>query len=310
MQRVRYLREQQQGFIVLSLLLLVVFLSVLAQGIIHIVKQQANSQQEFIRHRQVASLGTGLILAALAQENQADLQSEILQEIILYPGAEKITPQITVERRETLPLQAIKVSIKYKYATWKMQHLKIEPPGGSVHSIYNNLLYSNKEIIGKLPEKLLPNGYPLSSTMPKLDINGYLKYKSAPLPSAITLRDLGLLSRVYANNSGSSSDAYLIKANTIIRGNGILYHNNPIKIGEGCSSKGKLWLICNDEIIIGDNVHLENVFLYANGPISIGRNVSIYGIIIGAGNIDVGNGFFMRGDKSVLETFSTACYMN
>ena len=123
MQRVRYLREQQKGFIVLSLLLLVVFLSILAQGIIHIVKQQANSQQEYIRHRQVANLGTGLILAALAQENQDDLQSEILQEIILYPGAEKITPQITVERRETLPLQAIKVSIKYKYATWKMQHL-------------------------------------------------------------------------------------------------------------------------------------------------------------------------------------------
>jgi predicted acyltransferase (DUF342 family) len=73
---------------------------------------------------------------------------------------------------------------------------------------------------------------------------------------------------------------------------------------------GKLWLICNDEIIIGDNVNLEHAFLYANGPISIGRNVTIYGIIISAGKIEVGDGFSMRGDKSVLETFLTACYMN
>ena len=310
MQRARHLVEQKQGFIVLSLLLLVLVLSILAQGIIHIVKQQAKTQQEYIRHRQIAILGTDLLLGAVNQEQQNNLQSKILQEITLYPGAEKIAPQIIVERRETLPLRAINIAIKYKDATWKMQQLIIEPPGGSLHSIYNNLLYSSKEIIGELPEKLLPNGYPLSKTMPQMDINGYLKYKSNPLPSAGTLQELGLLGRLYANDSGSSSGPYVIKANTTIKGNGILYHNNPIKLGEGSSSTGKLWLICNDEIIIGDNVDLENIFLYANGPIFIGRNVHICGIIISAGKIQVGEGFVMRGDRSVLEPFLTTCYMN
>ena len=310
MQRTRCLVVQKQGFIVLSLLLLVVVLSILAQGIIYIVKQQAKTQQEYIRHRQIAILGTELLSVAVAQENRENLQNQSFQEITLYPGAEKIVPQIIVEKRETLPLRAINIAIKYKDATWKMQQLSIEPPGGTLHSIYNNLLYSDKEIIGELPEKLLPHGYPLSKTMPQIDVKGYLKYKSNPLPSALTLQDLGLLGRLYANDSGSSSGSYVIKANTIIKGNGILYHNNPIKIGEGTSSTGKLWLICNDEIIIGDNVNLQNVFLYANGSISIGRNVNICGIIISAGKFQVGEGFAMRGDKSVLEPFSTTCYMN
>lgn len=310
MQRARYLVKQKQGFIVLSLLLLVVVLSILAQGIIHIVKQQAKTQQEYIRHRQIAILGTELLSGAVAQEQQNNLQSQILQEITLYPGAEKIVPQIVVERRKTLPLRAINIAIKYKNATWKMQQLMIGPPGGSKHSIYNNLLYSNKEITGELPEKLLPHGYPLYKTMPQMDIKGYLKYKSNPLPSAGTLQELGLLGRLYANDSGSSSGPYVINANTIIKGNGILYHNNPIKICERVSNTGKLWFICNDEIIIGDNVNLQNIFLYANGPISIGRNVNICGIIIGAGKIQVGEGFAMRGDKSVLETFLTTCYTN
>jgi len=260
MQRTRCLVVQKQGFIVLSLLLLVVVLSILAQGIIYIVKQQAKTQQEYIRHRQIAILGTELLSVAVAQENRENLQNQIFQEITLYPGAEKIVPQIIVEKRETLPLRAINIAIKYKDATWKMQQLSIEPPGGTLHSIYNNLLYSDKEIIGELPEKLLPKGYPLPETMPQIDVKGYLKYKSNPLPSALTLQDLGLLGRLYANDSGSSSGPYVIKANTIIKGNGILYHNNPIKIGEGTSSTGKLWLICNDEIIIGDNVNLKNVF--------------------------------------------------
>jgi hypothetical protein len=309
MQRVRYLIERQDGFVVLSLLILVVFLSVLAQGIIHMVKQQAKTQQEYIRHRQIAALGTGLILAVRTQENQSDLQSQALQEIVFYPGAEKIVPQLAIERRETVPLQAVKVLIKYKEATWKMQYLKLEPPGGALHNIYNNIVYSDEKIEGKLPEGLLPNNYPLAVIRPKIDISGYLKYKSNPLPDASTLQELGLLSRLYANNSGGSG-AYSIKKNTIIRGNGILYHNNPIKISEGCSSNEKLWIISNDEIIIEDNVNLGQVFLYANGPISIGRNVTICGIIIGAGKIQVGEGFAMRGDKSVLETFLTACYMN
>ncbi len=167
--------------------------------------------------------------------------------------------------------------------------------------MYNNIIYSGQEISGNIPKGLLPANYPLSNIVPSIDIKGYLHYKSMPLPDTAALRDVGLLSRIYANDSGASSGTYVIGNNTLIKGNGVLYSGNPINIRQGCNSRGKLWLICNDKIIIGDDVKLKHAFLFAKGSIYIGRNVSIYGIIVSAGKIELGDGFIMRGDNSVLE---------
>ena len=310
MQRVPYVKQRQGGFAILAVLFLVSFLAIIAQGIIYIVRQQATSQQQYIRHRQVAALGIDLMLKTLTREDKSEVESGLLPEISLYPGAEKIAPKIIVENREALPLRSLRVLIEYKDAIWQMQNLKLGPPGSVTHVIYNNHISSSKEIVGQLPEGILAAEGLGFNILPRLDIQGYLQYKSMPLPSSTAFSDLGLVSRLYANNSGVSSGSYVIKANTKICGNGVLYHGNPITIEEGCTSSGKLWLICNDKIIIGDNVKLEHAFIFANGPISIGRNVSICGIIVSAGVIELGEGFAMRGDKSVLDTFSTSCYMN
>jgi len=306
----RYLKSLQGGFAVLSVIFLVVFLSILTQGILHIVCQQAKFQQEYIRQRQMAGLGIDLMLQALQKKEQFNFKSKSLPAIMLYPGAESVVPQIEVENSATLPLQAVNVVIKGANAAWQMQHLHLEPPGGTNHEIYNNLIYSGQEIRGNIPKGLLSANYPLSNIVPSIDIKGYLHYKSMPLPDAAALRNVGLLSRIYANDSGVSSGTYVIDSNTLIKGSGVLYSGNPINIRQGCNGVGKLWLICNDKIIIGDNVKLEHAFLFAKGPIYIGRNVSIYGIIVSAGKIELGDGFIMRGDKSVLEKFSTSCYMN
>ncbi|MDD4721228.1 MAG: hypothetical protein PHR07_00545 [Acidaminococcaceae bacterium] len=310
MQRLCYLRPHQRGFAVLSVIFLVVFLFILTQGILHIVCQQAKSQQEYIRQRQIVVLGIDLMLQALQTKEPVKLSSKRLPTILLYPGAESVVPQIQVENCATLPLRAVNVEIKSKNVAWQMQHLQLEPPGGTNHEIYNNIIYSGQEIIGNIPKDLLPANYPLTNIVPTIDTKGYLKYKSMPLPDACALREVGLLSRIYANDNGVSSGLYIIGNNTIIKGNGVLYSGNPINLQKNCHSSGKLWLICNDKIIIGDNVKLEHAFLFAKGPIYIGRNVSICGIIVSAGRIELGDGFSMQGDKSVLEKFSTSCYMN
>lgn len=304
-----YLKRSQDGIATITIIFLVLILAIFTQGILHITWQQAKSQQEYIRQRQITALGTDLMLKTLEQEDKAKLSTKILPTVLLYPGAERVTARIDIENSTTVPLQAINVIVKGKDYAWQMEHLCLEPPGGKNHSLYNNLIYSEKEIKGELPMDLLPDNYPLPGIMPTIDIKGYLRYKSMPLPEAAALRNVGLLSRIYANDSGVSSGAYVIDKNTFIHGSGVLYSGNPLEIRSGCTSSGKLWLICNDKIVIGDNVNLEQVFLFAQGPIYIGQNVSICGIIISTGKIEIGEGFAMRGDKSVLEEFSTSCYM-
>ncbi len=132
MQRTRCLVLQKQGFIVLSLLLLVVVLSILAQGIIYIVKQQAKTQQEYIRHRQIAILGTELLSVAVAQDNRENLQNQIFQEITLYPGAEKIVPQIIVEK-------VLKTNVDAMVTYWQSSTLGIIQSGAiGAHGHYAN----------------------------------------------------------------------------------------------------------------------------------------------------------------------------
>lgn len=310
MQRVHYLKQRQSGFAVLAVIFLVSFLAVLAQGIIYIVRQQATSQQQYIRHRQVAALGIDLVQKTLALDAESEVMGGLLPEIFLYPGAERVVPEIKTENRETLPLRSLKVLIEYQDASWQMKNLKLGPPGGVNHVIYDNHISCSREIIGQLPEAVLAAQGLGWNNLPLLDIKGYLQYKSMPLPDKSAFSDLGLVSRIYANDSGVSSGSYVIKANTKIRGNGVLYHGNPISIEAGCVSSDKLWLICNDKVTIGDNVKLEHAFIFANGSICIGRNVTICGIMVAAGVIELGEGFAMTGDKSVLDTFSTSCYMN
>ena len=147
MQRTRCLVLQKQGFIVLSLLLLVVVLSILAQGIIYIVKQQAKTQQEYIRH-------TGITKDKLEQLRSPCDQIDL--EKVIFPWIKFNSPILQNVLKEMKQLHNVSPGRKGYENTFVFGDMKITVGVGGIHGDCGIEIIKPKEnelLLGKYMKK-------------------------------------------------------------------------------------------------------------------------------------------------------------
>ena len=294
MQRYNSLTKGQQGFISLSLLLLLIFLAGIAQGLMRLAVSENEAQQKYLQRRQRLKLTSSLLAKAqIALASITTTQQFTLAPVTLHPGQEQVTPKIFLYKPNQGFSRFLEVSfIDSEGILWRAGQTILEPPGGNAHPVYQQGFYS------KASNAAIP--------VPPLETETYSRAAQHELPAYLLLREKGLEGYLYANTRQSSiPKSYEIPPWTTVPGSGVLYQEGDVKLGKGMKATGRLWLLVRGKIYIGDNVKLSNALLFSTEDIYLGRNSSICGIIVAAGKITSGTGFKQVVNKAVLEPFFT-----
>lgn len=287
------IKKRNKGFVSLGILLLILLLAGVAQGLVRLAVHENAAQQQYLRRRQLVKIATGLLETTQGVVSaEAGSTRFLLPTVTLYPGQEKITPEVSLVTKPEAFLQFTTVSFTQQDGTlWQLRQTRLEPPGGRDHPVYQTGYYSKAE------------GGTL--TLPSLPQAAYYQAARHELPVYLTLRERGLEGFLYANYLENAARNYEIPAWTTLSGSGVIYNARDIKIGMGTKVMGRLWLLSGGNLTLADNVKLSNVLLFSTGDIYLGRNASICGIIVAAGKITCAPGAKYQVNKAVLASFST-----
>lgn len=307
MQRTAVINKDQRGILTLSVLLVVFLLIVLVQGLLFAVKEEHSKQIAELHEEQKRLLAASLLQAAEETRQTDNLSEIVLAPVILQPGNLTVQPSLHVVDEVQLGIRQIEARVETTAASWSLYRIFCSPPGGARHPIYTYNIFALLGVNGKLPtgEKVLDGSSGV--LLPAINYADYGNFGLRQLPTAEELTDYGLQQRLYFNTV-NGAETYELPPKTTISGDGVLIDEVVIVVGNSCTASGRLTLISGSGISIGDNVKLDQAFLFAQKNITIGDNVTINGIIVSGGKLKVGNNFAFTGERKLLDTFATVRY--
>lgn len=282
--------ERRNGFILLPVLLVTMFLWVMVYLLAYVVEEEMSYQHAYQRYRRYWRMGLDLFQQVEANIATLPSGTHYFPSLTLYPCGQKISPEFIAYRDPSGQVDFAKLSFQTMDGPWAIKRIYLRPPGTKEHPAY---VRAKTTGLGRVEE-------PMAS----LPLKEYLKTPFYLPPAHSSSWAEGLLNTLYVDQK-----FYLkIPPDLTIPGDGVIF-SDSIRIGDNTRFTGRVWFLSRYNLSLGRNVVLDNAFLFSESGISIGSGSSVCGIIVSRENrIDLAVGAKHTGNIKVLDTFVSSLY--
>ncbi len=224
---------------------------------------------------------------------------------IFQPGAVPVAVEASQEQSSDNVFTKLNVNVKSKFSQQSLNRWQFSPSGE------HQLLGAQHMFISKYqPEgaSYISDSHLYTSTgSPALPEISFLNGKAHTSLDMEELHEYGFDSN-FIYLTSSKTITYKTTAKTT-KGNGLIACTSGLTLEKNFTHQGRLILISNASITIGDNVKLPNALLIAKNNVNIGTGCTIKGVIFAGNKIKItGKGNFTH-DASAVASYASPFYI-
>lgn len=296
--------ERKQGFILLPLLLFLMVCSGMVLCFMRSVYQEAEAAREFLCRKQLESIAQSFMSTALQQEKDTEITNAVYQLNPLQPGNNEVRASVTVNRIEDLGLRFLKVDVTDSCSNeFLLRQCSMAFPDPLLRQFADSSLIlagskaqenSEKKDMDTITSKA--NG----AVFPQFSVEEIAIWDVTDFPSVLELQRDGLSGWIYLCRKELS-----LPKGLNVNGDGILAFADDVTIGDNTVFTGRISVLADGNIYIGNHVKLEKALLLCRGKLTVGTDSIINGAVMTQQDAVLGDNSMITGDREVLEPFRT-----
>lgn len=280
-------RRKAKGTASLTFLLLLVLMTGLLSVLGNVLWQQLAAQRQQLQVRQWAQLFTSFCTIHSRQPVGEKAEQKDLVTVQLTPRDAPLTI-----RRETLLSGQNLI---------RQETLALTKADGSRPMLATRYgLVMPGQVAGRYPDG---SCWQQNEAMKSVDVPwetyGKLQ-KQAVMPDTARL-EKAIAGYLYVQESGE----LVLPDSCRLQGRGVFVSGDRVRMGRRFRLKGDFRIFSRQDVVIGDDVALDKVFIFSEGSIKIGKNSQVKGILAAKGAVKLEDGASILEDRSVLEPFCT-----
>ena len=278
---------KKDGFILISLLMFLLVISVVAISLVRNVTQELSVVQETVRVKQLETIVQSFMYTALQQEKFDGITEAVYQLEPLLPGRENVILRVMVHRDNTLGMRFLKVKAEDACNNeFTLRQCRVDFPEDLIQQLtqYSNIL-SAVQFEGNNPEGKYVTITSKSdgAAFPHFSAEDIAVWASTDFPSLLELQRDGLNGWIYFSREKIS-----LSKGLTVHGKGIL-----------------MFVLADKNLIIGNNVRLDKALLLCRGKLTVGTDSLINGAVLTQQQVNLGNGTRVTVDTEVMEPYDS-----
>ena len=294
---------RKQGFIVLPFLLFLMVCSGLALCYGRSVLRETETAREFMCRKQLEIIAQSFVSVALQQENETELADAVYKLPSLQPGNDEVQVSVSVNRVSDLGLRFLKVDVSDSLLNSFIlrQCMLLLPEDLHQQFVSSPVVVLSSDVQERSEEK---NTSTITSksdgvAFPQFSVEEIAIWTSTDLPSASELQRDGLNGWIYCSKGISLTEGLNVN------GDGILAFAEDAAIGDNTVFTGRIIILANRDLRIGNRVKLEKALILCQGNLTVGSDSIINGAVMVQKNAKVDSKSKITGDREVLEPFKS-----
>ena len=302
------MKRSQQGQASFLILILVCVLSLTGAVLAKTVLAELFAAKAASRMRQLTVLVQDVLERAQRYEEKEGQIDRTPFTVTLYPDQTTYQVTLEVKRNEAAGLRLLTVAAAaadgQAYALsklrWTFPQVIRRQAAAHALMVMGSFQGESEEAKGLLYTS--EDG----AVFPQYAVHNFLNWQAADFLSPADLRTSGLGGRLYYNDSLNS---YNIGEGCTVNGDGILVFSGSAVIGSKTSFLGRVVILTDGDLLVGDNVHFQNALIICKGKMSMGNNNILRGAVFVRGDLQVGSNFSLQHEAAAVQPFSTIAYI-
>ena len=286
----------------LSLLLFLMFCSGMVLCFMRNVYQEVEVAREFLHRKQLESIAQSFMSTALQQEKDAEIKNAVYKLNPLQPGNNEAETTVTVNRIKDLGLRFIKVNVSDScFNEFLLRQCSLFFTEPLLQRFAESPLIVTGSTVQEKSEK--KDMFTITSesngaAFPQFSVEEIATWDVTDFPSVLELQRDGLSGWIYICRKELS-----LPKSLIVNGDGVLAFADDVTIGDNTVFTGRIIILADCNIFIGNHVKLEKAFLLCRGKLTVGTDSIINGAVMTKQDVALGDKSVITGDREVLEPF-------
>ena len=297
--------ERRHGFILLPLLLFLTVCSGIVLSYGRNVYLEVEAAREFMCRKQLETIAQSYLFTALQQEKETEITNAVYRLSPLQPGNNDVQVYVTVNRVADLGMRFMKIDVCDSFSNeFSLRQCSMFFPDYLLQQFAESPLIVTSSIMREEPEK---NDDTITSksngaAFPKFSVEEIATWASTDFPSALELQRDGLSGWIYLCKKEIS-----LPKGLNVNGDGILAFADDVTIGDNTVFTGRIIILANRNLRIGNHVKLEKALLLCRRKLTVGTDSIINGAVMAQQNAIIDSKSDSKssitGDREVLEPF-------
>ena len=295
---------KKDGFILISLLMFLLVISVVAISLVRNVTQELSVVQETVRLKQLETIVQSFMYTALQQEKFDGITEAVYQLEPLLPGRENVILRVMVHRDNTLGMRFLQVKAEDACNNeFSLRQCRVDFPEDLIQQLtqYSNIL-SAVQFEGNNPEGKYVTITSKSdgAAFPQFSAENIAAWASTDFPSLLELQRDGLNGWIYFSREKVS-----LSKGLTVHGKGILMFADEAVFADDSVFTDRIIVLADKDLIIGNNVRLDKALLLCQGKLTVGTDSLINGAVLTQQQVNLGNGTRVTVDTEVMEPYDS-----
>lgn len=266
------------------------------------VYQEAEAAREFISRKQLETIGQSFMFTALRQEKETEITTAVYELTPLQPGNGRVQVSVSVNRVSDLGMRFLKVDVSDSCSNeFSLRQCSLFFPDRLLQMFAGSPLIvassktkedSDKKNMGSITSQ--SDG----AVFPQFSVEEIAGWASTDFPSSLELQRDGLSGWIYLCRKELS-----LPKGLNVNGDGVLAFANDVTISDNTVFTGRIVILADRNLRIGNCVKLEKALLLCRGKLTIGTDSMINGAVMAQQDAIVSAKSTIIGDGEVLEPF-------
>ena len=296
--------ERKRGFVLLPLLLFLMVCSGIVMCYGRSVYQEAEAAREFLSRKQLETIAQSFMFTVLHQEKETEIANAVYDLGPLQPGNNEVRLSVSVNRVKDLGMRFLKVDVSDSCSNeFSLRQCDLFFPDGLLQVFADSPL-----IVAKSPAKEDSDENNMDTitsesdgaAFPQFSVEKIATWASTDFPSALELQSDGLSGWIYLCGKSLS-----LPKGLNVNGDGILAFAGDAAIGDNTVFTGRIIILADHDLCIGNNVKLEKALLFCGGKLTVGTDSIINGAAMTRQDAIVDGKSVITFNREVLEPFNS-----
>ena len=268
------------------------------------VYQEAEAAREFLRRKQLETIAQSLMFTALQQEKDTEITNTVYNLGPLQPGNDEVRASVSVNRVKDLGMRFLKVDVSDSGLNeFSLRQCRMLFPDRLLQAFAESPQIAANSTVKEDSDENIMNTITSESdgaAFPQFSVEEIATWASSDFPSTLELQSDGLSGWLYLSGKSLS-----LPKGLNVNGDGILAFAGDAAIGDNTVFTGRIIILADRDMRIGNNVKFEKALLLCRGKLTVGTDSIINGAVMTRQEAIVDGKSTITFDREVLEPFNS-----
>jgi hypothetical protein len=254
--------------------------------------------------KQLETIAQSFMFTALQQENATEITNAVYKLDSLQPGNDEVQVSVSVNRVRDLGMRFLKVNVSDSCSNeFSLRQCSLFFPDRLLQVFAESPLIAVNSIAKEESDKRNMDTITSESdgaVFPQFSVEEIAIWASTDFPSALELQRDGLSGWIYLCKKRLS-----LPKGLNVNGDGVLAFADDVTIGDNTVFTGRIIILADRNLHIGNCVKLEKALLLCRGKLTVGTDSMINGAVMARQDAIIDGNATITGDREVLEPFNS-----